>query len=148
MTRTTRTKINRETLWKIIEEQCGGNATAFDKSIGRSNGYSHNYKPGRKVNGKEMLDMANTDILLIKALYGVDITYVEPEPEEEEAVEYQANEGYNKGYLDGYNEAKNEAEFDFEKLEKSIYKAVYSALLHSKNKIFIEREKDEQVGGM
>ena len=143
MARTTRSKINRGLLWKIIEEKCDGNATAFDVSIGRSKGFSHNYKPGRIVNGKELLDMANTDILLIKALYGVDITYVEPEPEEE-IVEYQADAGYNKGYLDGYNEAKSEAEFDFDKLEKIIYKAVYSALLHSKNKIFIEREKNEQ----
>ena len=139
MATTTRTKINRETLWKIIEEQCGGNATAFDKSIGRSNGYSHNYKPGRKVNGKEMLDMANTDILLIKALYGVDITL----KEETKEVEVKDEKPIVSEDFDYDKLAESIASvIDYDKLSSAIYKAVYGGIINAKRVTIDNRVKE------
>ena len=139
MAMTTRTKINRETLWKIINEQCGGNATAFDKSIGRSNGYSHNYKPGRKVNGKEMLDMANTDILLIKALYGVDITL----KEETKGIEIKDEKPIVSEDFDYDQLAKSIASvIDYDKLSSAIYKAVYGGIINAKRVTIDNRVKE------
>lgn len=110
----TRTKVDVDKLQMIIDDKFNGIQSRFDASIGKSAGWINNYIRGA------VEKMANSDIMLIEALHGVDITYAEPTPEEviEEKKEEETPQKFKVTFDD---DMKRE-------LGEIIYEAVYKAL--------------------
>ena len=77
-------KINR-----LIEQETGGNQQEFSQRCGHERGWiNHIIKKSQK--------MSNSDILLLRSMFGIDVALKETQPEKEKAVSDTANPDFSE----------------------------------------------------